>query len=110
MNFLDFLRAVLALAVTIGLIGLAGWAARKYAPGLLARLQARAGEKRRLEVVETLVLGPAQRLLLVRVGDAQRLILLGEGRELTPPAHAPEQALPHPPIEPAHALFAARRR
>ena len=110
MDFLDFLRAVLALAVTIGLIGLVGWAARRYAPGLLARLQARAGEKKRLEVVETLVLGPAQRLLLVRVGESERLILLGEGREFAPPDSPKDQALPTPELEPAHALFAARRR
>lgn len=109
MNFLDFLRAVLALAVTIGLIGLAGWAARRYAPGLLARLQTKAGEKRRLEVVETLVLGPTQRLLLVRVSGAERLILLGEGRELQPPDPASDQALPNPKLEPAHALFARHR-
>jgi flagellar protein FliO/FliZ len=109
MDFLDFLRAVLALAVTIGLIGLAGWAARRYAPGLLAKLQAKAGQTRRLEVMETLVLGPTQRLLLVRVGQDQRLILLGEGHELDAPARPQDQIVPHPQPEPAHALFAARR-
>jgi len=35
--------------------------------------------------VETLVLDPSRRLLLVRVGAEERLILLGEGRELAPP-------------------------
>ncbi len=84
MNFLDVLRAILALAVVIGLIGLVGVGARRYAPGLLARLQSRAGEKKRLAVVETLVLGPTQRLLLVRVDGAERRILLGEGRDVSP--------------------------
>ena len=37
------------------------------------------------EVVETLVLDPARRLVLVRVDDEERLILLGEGRELIEP-------------------------
>jgi flagellar protein FliO/FliZ len=85
MDFVDFLRAVLALSVTLGLIGAAAWALRKYAPGVMARLQARQGRVRQLEVIETLVLDPSRRLLIVRVGDEERLILLGEGRELVPP-------------------------
>ena len=84
MNFLDLLRAVFGLAFTLGLIGLAAWAVRRYAPQLMARLQAQKGE-RRLQVVETLVLDPARRLVLVRVDDEERLILLGEGRELIEP-------------------------
>ena len=68
----------------LGLIGLAAWAVRRYAPQLMARLQAPRGE-RRLQVVETLVLDPARRLILVRVDDEERLILLGEGRELIEP-------------------------
>lgn len=83
MNFLDFLRAALALAVTLGLIGLAAFLARRYAPGLLAGLQARAGVRKRMETLETLVLGPTQRLVLVRVDGAERLILLGEGRDVS---------------------------
>ena len=35
--------------------------------------------------VETLVLDPARRLVLVQVDDEERLILLGEGRELIEP-------------------------
>ena len=85
MAFLDFLRAVLALSVTLGLIGLAAWALRRYAPDLMARLQGGPVRQRRLQIVETLVLDPSRRLLLVRVGAEERLILLGEGRELNPP-------------------------
>ncbi|HYF22776.1 MAG TPA: flagellar biosynthetic protein FliO [Caulobacteraceae bacterium] len=85
MDFLDFLRAVLALAVTLGLIGLAAWVARKYAPDLLARLQARKPGERRLKTIETLVLDPTKRLVLVQVDGEERLILLGEGRELNAP-------------------------
>jgi flagellar protein FliO/FliZ len=85
MAILDFLRAVLALSVTLGLIGLAAWALRRYAPGLMARLQGGPVRQRRLQIVETLVLDQSRRLLLVRVGDEERLILLGEGRELNPP-------------------------
>ena len=84
MDFLDFLRAVLALAVTLGIIGLAAFVARKYAPDLMARMQAKRGE-RRLKTIETLVLDPTRRLVLVQVDDDERLILLGEGRELIEP-------------------------
>ena len=84
MNFLDLLRALFGLAFTLGLIGLAAWAARRYAPQLMARLTAERGE-RRMTVVETLVLDPARRLVLVKIDDEERVLLLGEGKELIEP-------------------------
>ena len=87
MNFLDLLRALFALAITLGIIGLAAWAARRYAPQIMARLNAERGE-RRMTVVETLVLDPARRLVLVRIDDEERLLILGEGRELIEPRGA----------------------
>lgn len=84
MGFLDFARAILGLAITLGLIGLAAYALRRYAPGLMVRFQGVRGE-RRMQVIETLVLDPARRLILVRVDDEERLILLGEGKELIEP-------------------------
>lgn len=84
MDWVSFLRATFALAVVVGLIGLAAVAARRWAPGLLAKATARSAE-RRLEVVETLVLDPTRRLVLVRVDDEERLILIGDGRELDAP-------------------------
>ena len=84
MNFLDLLRALFALAITLGIIGLAAWAARRYAPQIMARLSAERGE-RRMTVVETLVLDPARRLVLVRIDEEERLLILGEGRELIEP-------------------------
>lgn len=91
MNFLDLARAVFGLAFTLGIIGLTAWAARRYAPQFMARISAQRGE-RRLRVVETLVLDPARRLVLVRIDDEERLILLGEGRELIEPRQ------PAPPL------------
>lgn len=84
MNFLDLLRALFGLAFTLGLIGLAAWAARRYAPQLMARLNAERGE-RRMTVVETLILDPARRLVLVKIDDEERVLLLGEGKELIEP-------------------------
>lgn len=95
MDFLDFLRAVLALAVTLGIIGVAAWAAKRYAPDLLARLNAKRGE-RRLKMLETLVLDPTRRLVLVQVDDEERLLLLGEGRELMEPRQPKPVATPRP--------------
>jgi flagellar protein FliO/FliZ len=81
MNFLEIVRMVAALAVTLGLIGLAGWGMRRFGPEAMARFQLSKRE-RRLTLVETLVLDPARRLVLVRFDDEERLILLGDGRAL----------------------------
>ncbi|MDO8295525.1 MAG: flagellar biosynthetic protein FliO [Caulobacter sp.] len=88
MDFVEILRAVFALLVTIGLVLLAGWGMRRFGPEAMSRLQMTRKE-RRLTLVETLVLDPARRLVLVRLDDEERLILLGEGRTLEtlkPPA------------------------
>jgi flagellar protein FliO/FliZ len=84
MNFADFARAVFALALTLGLMGLCAVALRRYGPDALARF---AGPKkaRRLAVVETLVLDPSRRLVLVSCDGRERLLLLGEGRLLDAP-------------------------
>lgn len=75
------LRAIFALAVTLGLIGLAAVAMRKFGPEAMSRLQA-ARKQRRLVLVESLMLDPARRLVLIRLDDEERLVLLGEGRML----------------------------
>ena len=78
----DFLRAVFALALTLGLIGVAAVLARRYGPSALFRMRQTTRAQRRLAVVETLMLDPARRLVLVRCDDQERLLLLGEGRML----------------------------
>ena len=75
----DFLRAVFALVLTLGLIGLAAVALRRYGPGALSRFGA-PKKDRRLTVIESLVLDPARRLVLVSCDGQERLLLLGEGR------------------------------
>lgn len=97
MNFLDFARAIFGLGITLALIGLAAYALRRYAPQLMERMQADRGA-RRLKVLETLVLDPARRVVLIQVDDEQRLILLGEGKDLgyVEPRAAPEASEPRP--------------
>jgi flagellar protein FliO/FliZ len=81
MDFLSFARAAFALALTLGLIGLAAVALRKYGPDAMARF-ALQRQDRRLKLVETLVIDPARRVVIVDCDGRERLILLGEGRIL----------------------------
>ena len=79
----DFLRAVFALALTLGLMGLCALALRRFGPDVIGRL-VKAKIDRRLEVVESLVLDPARRLVLVSCDGEERLLLLGEGQLIAP--------------------------
>lgn len=105
MDLAEFARAIFALAVTLGLIGLAAWATRRFGPDWMARLQSQQKARRRLAVVETLVLDPHRRLILVRCDDQERLVLLGEGRVLMSPGAGPagttELESPGPTLETA---------
>jgi len=91
MDILLLFRAVAALAVVLGLVGLAAYAARRWGP--IGLLQVKPVSKRRLSVVESLTLDPSRRLVLVRCDAEERLLLLGEGRMLDVHPHAaPETA------------------
>ena len=78
----DLLRAMFALALTLGLIGVAAVLTRRYGPSAIFKMQQTTKAQRRLAVVETLMLDPARRLVIVRCDDQERLLLLGEGRML----------------------------
>jgi flagellar protein FliO/FliZ len=82
MDFSSFARAIFALALTLGLIGLATVALRRFGPDALARF-AKPRRDRRLAVIETLVLDPTRRLVLVACDGQERLLLLGEGQVIT---------------------------
>lgn len=79
MDPLEFIRALAALAVTLGLIGLAAWALRKFGPDAVGRMIA-ARQDRRLRVVESLALDPTRRLIIVSLDGEERLVLLGDGK------------------------------
>ncbi|NBU26844.1 MAG: hypothetical protein EBS42_01095 [Caulobacteraceae bacterium] len=81
MDIAQTLQAVAALAVTLGLIGLTAVGLRRFGPDVISRFQGQAGP-RRLTLVETLVLDPTRRLVLIRLDGEERLVLLGEGRML----------------------------
>lgn len=84
MDLLEIVRMIAALAITLGLVGLAAWGLRRFGPSALLRMQTPAAE-RRLAIVETLILDPSRRLVLVRIDAEEKLILLGEGSILPAP-------------------------
>jgi flagellar protein FliO/FliZ len=93
MDFADFFRAVFALALTLGLVGLAAVGLRRLGPDALARYMP-ARKLRRMSVVETLVLDPARRLVIIACDGEERLLLLGEGQILSPPVGRPAEPVP----------------
>lgn len=70
-----------ALILTLGLVGLAAVALRRFGPEAMARLVTGA-KTRRLSVVESLILDPARRLVLISCDGREQLLLLGEGQVL----------------------------
>ena len=67
---LEIIRYVGALFLVLALIGAAGLAARKWGvPGVT-----KAVDDKRLAVVETLMIGPRQRLYIVRRDNVEHLI------------------------------------
>jgi flagellar protein FliO/FliZ len=83
MGLIQIISMLAALAVTLGLFGLAVWAFRRFVPAGFIPMQP--PKERRLSVVESLMLDTQRRLVLVRLDDEERLILLGEGRLLSGP-------------------------
>jgi flagellar protein FliO/FliZ len=81
MIFIQILIVLAGLAVTLGLFGMAVWAWRRFAPAGLLPLPA--ARKRRMGVVESLVLGANHRLVLVRLDGQENLVLIGDGRLLS---------------------------
>jgi flagellar protein FliO/FliZ len=73
MEYVDVARYVFALILVLSLLGLAGVAARRYGvPGVV-----KASAVRRLSVSESMMIGPRQKLLLVRRDDREHLLFIG---------------------------------
>jgi flagellar protein FliO/FliZ len=91
MAWQDWGRAVFALMATLALIGLAALAVRQF--GLVRTLGA--GSRRRMDVVERLMLDPRRQIILLRVDDEEHVILLsssGDKRLATRPARPQPEA------------------
>jgi len=73
MEFIDVLRYFGALLLVLAMVGGAGLLARRFGvPGVT-----KAAGVKRLAVVETLMLGPRQRLIILRRDDVEHLVLSG---------------------------------
>jgi flagellar protein FliO/FliZ len=73
MEFLDIARYLGALFLVLALLGGAGLAARKFGiPGV-----AKGMREKRLAVIETLMIGPRQRLFIVRRDAVEHLVFSG---------------------------------
>ena len=78
--FFAILQTIFGLVVTLGLVGLAAYAARRWGP--TGMFQVKQAGDRRLAILESLNLDPTRRLVLIRLDGEERLLLLGEGRML----------------------------
>lgn len=87
MDFVETIRAIAALGITLGLIGLAAYGARRWGPDWLTRIAPSRTDKR-LSMIESLPLDASRRLVLVRLDGVEKLILLGDGIILETPAAA----------------------
>ena len=79
MDGLQIVRFVLALSFVLGLIAFLAWFARRS--GWLSSLQPPGGV-RRLGVVETAIIDPRHKLVLVRCDGTEHLLLLGQAGPL----------------------------
>lgn len=90
MDVIDFARYLGALALVLGLVGAAGLAARRFGLSNIVKPAA----TRRLAVVETLMVGPRQRLLIVRRDGTEHLLLCGPDGTTVVESGIAAQALP----------------
>ena len=73
MEFIDLLRYFGALLLVLAMVGGAGLLARRFGgPGVT-----KAASIKRLQIIETLMVGPRQRLIILRRDDVEHLILSG---------------------------------
>lgn len=75
MDLIDVAKMIAALVATLALIAGAAWVARRF--GMIE--MRKAPTERRIKIVESLMLDPRRRLVLVRFGEREHLLLLGPG-------------------------------
>jgi flagellar protein FliO/FliZ len=78
MELLDYLRFLGALAIVLGMLFGLAWLLKRHGHRLSALgLATPQRADRRLGIVETMGLGPRQRLAIVRRDNVEHLLLLG---------------------------------
>ena len=96
MDWVDWARGVFALTATLALIVGFALLARRF--GMITPRAAGLG--RRLSVVESLMLDPRRRLVLVRLDDKDHLLLLSAAGDSTVTV-VPAPPVPAPPAPPS---------
>ena len=92
MDLIDFGRYFAALLLVLALVGAAGLAMRRFGMPGLVKPQGR----RRLEIVETLAIGPRQKLVLLRRDNVEHLVLAGADGANVIESGIPAAAKPQP--------------
>ncbi len=108
MDIINFIRYIGALLLTLALLGGVVLAVRRFAPHLVAGgsplLRGVKATDRRLRLVESLVLDPKRRAVLLAYDDAEAVVILGANAEtpvfIRPDADAKPQAAPTPAARP----------
>lgn len=107
MDVTETLRYIAALLLVLGLVGGAALALKRYGlPGIAG------GAGKRVKILETLMLGPKHRLLLIRCDTAEHLIVLtptGATVVGQPATATPEPMLNAPSPAPLDAAAADQR-
>ncbi|WP_420549420.1 flagellar biosynthetic protein FliO [Curvivirga sp.] len=75
-GYADFLRMIVALIFVLSLILLALFLGRKYGKGW--GFQHTPLTKRRLQIIESLPIGPKQRMMIVRRDNMEHVLVIGQ--------------------------------
>jgi flagellar protein FliO/FliZ len=81
MEAMSLIRAVAALALVLGLIAAAAWAARRYGATRFGGLVR--SKNPRLKIIETLSIDARTKLVLVRQDAQEHLLVIGGGQATT---------------------------
>jgi flagellar protein FliO/FliZ len=80
MGLEDYLRFALAFLFVMALILGIAWGVRRF--GLAGPAMPGVGRKRRVNIVESVVLDAKRRVVMIRCDDSEYLVLLGQGNDL----------------------------
>ena len=80
MSFGNYLEFLLALVFVIGLIGVLALGAKRLGLGL-PQVNLKGGKSRRLSIIEVASIDARRRLLIVRCGEDEHLLLVGPNSE-----------------------------
>ena len=93
MDMVDYGRFALAFVFVIVLIYAIGWVAKKV--GLQQRLQGIKSSRGQIEIIDSLMIDPRRRLVLIKHAGKEHLVLLGPQQDTVIDSHDPSATTPH---------------